>query len=165
MSQKKNLIGQRFGRLTIIGDTGKRCHQGNVIWLCRCDCGTEKEIKSNNLTSGNTRSCGCLRREARFNGKERIKHKGYIRLWCPFHPRAHQGRVFEHVFVAERMLGRPLENGEVVHHINGNLADNRPENLMIFPSHNEHVKFHNKKLRNRDPETGRFLPKNTMETR
>lgn len=35
--------------------------------------------------------------------------------------------------VAERMLGRKLKPGEVVHHIDGNKRNNAPENLMVFP--------------------------------
>ena len=33
----KNLIGQKFNRLTVLEDTGKR-KNGSVVWLCRCDC-------------------------------------------------------------------------------------------------------------------------------
>lgn len=52
------------------------------------------------------------------------------------------GGVHEHRAVAEQMLGRPLRNGEVVHHINRDKRDNRPENLMVFESQAEHARWH-----------------------
>lgn len=47
-----------------------------------------------------------------------------------------------HRIVAEQMLGGPLKLGEVVHHINGDKRDNRPDNLLIFPSQAEHAYWH-----------------------
>ena len=47
-----------------------------------------------------------------------------------------------HRVVAEQMLGRPLLKGEVVHHIDGNKRNNHPDNLMVFPSQSEHVRWH-----------------------
>lgn len=47
-----------------------------------------------------------------------------------------------HRMVAERMLGRKLKPGEVVHHIDGNKRNNAPENLMVFSSQSEHAKWH-----------------------
>jgi hypothetical protein len=47
-----------------------------------------------------------------------------------------------HRVVAELMLGRPLEPGEVVHHIDGNKRNNAPENLMVFASQSEHAAWH-----------------------
>lgn len=47
-----------------------------------------------------------------------------------------------HRIVAEQMLGRPLKEGEVVHHIDGNKQNNSPENLMVFASQSDHAKWH-----------------------
>lgn len=51
-----DLTGRRFGRLVVIERTGRR-------WSCRCDCGNTKTLPGDRLRSGETRSCGCLRRE------------------------------------------------------------------------------------------------------
>lgn len=55
-----NLIGQRFGKLTVISDTGKSNRHGK-IWLCQCDCGNTKEVDTNRLRMKHISSCGCLR--------------------------------------------------------------------------------------------------------
>ena len=51
------LIGQRFGHLTVLEDTGKRLHR-SIIWKCQCDCGNIHTATSNNLNGGNINSCG-----------------------------------------------------------------------------------------------------------
>lgn len=47
-----------------------------------------------------------------------------------------------HRIVAEKKLGRKLLKGEVVHHIDKNKRNNKPENLMIFKSQKEHAAWH-----------------------
>jgi hypothetical protein len=42
--------------------------------------------------------------------------------------------------VMERLIGRQLTSAEVVHHINGDSTDDRPENLRLFASHAEHMR-------------------------
>lgn len=56
--KKVDMVGQRFGRLEVI-----ERHGAGSMWRCVCDCGTEKIVRGGSLTSGNTRSCGCLTKE------------------------------------------------------------------------------------------------------
>ena len=56
-----NLIGQRFGLLTVIERRPSK--NGHSNWLCKCDCGTEKEILGTNLKTGKIVSCGCYHKK------------------------------------------------------------------------------------------------------
>lgn len=59
---RKDLTGRRFGALVVIEWTEeKSC--GHALWRCRCDCGQELKVRSDALCSGNTKSCGCAKRE------------------------------------------------------------------------------------------------------
>ena len=55
--KKLDLTGERFGQLVAVRTTGKSS-SGQVLWLCKCDCGTEKEVITQNLRKGRTKSCG-----------------------------------------------------------------------------------------------------------
>ena len=57
----KDLTGLRFSRLFVVCYSHKK---GTAhYWRCRCDCGITKDIAGSNLKSGNTQSCGCLKKE------------------------------------------------------------------------------------------------------
>lgn len=59
--KKLELTGKRFGRLVVIQREGSK--DKKATWLCKCDCGRESVVVSNSLTSGKTKSCGCISRE------------------------------------------------------------------------------------------------------
>jgi len=221
----KDLTGQRFGRLMAIQSTDER-QQNSVIWECICDCGKTTFVPQANLTTGNTKSCGCgqlyhfkerrlslagrkfglltaiaptenrvgnsvvwefrcicgatvFRAAAKFQhfyscGCLKRPHKpyknigekhhcwkggrytmaGYILVYAPDHPYKNNhgnGYVFEHRLVMEECLGRYLTRKEVVHHIDGDRANNNPDNLMLFPGVAAHMAHHRELRRAVEP--------------
>lgn len=66
--------------------------------------------------------------------------KGYRYLYVPSHNGRRGAYVAEHRLVMAAAIGRPLLRSEVVHHLNGDPMDNRPENLWVFPSNAEHLR-------------------------
>lgn len=57
-----DITGNVFGRLTVMRRHGSD-RLKNATWLCLCSCGKETIAGSNNIRSGNTSSCGCLKSE------------------------------------------------------------------------------------------------------
>lgn len=62
MTKRDNLIGQNFGMLTVINEYYDE-NKKQLFWLCKCNCGNEKIIKSRgtDLKNGHTKSCGCFK--------------------------------------------------------------------------------------------------------
>ena len=67
------MAGKRFGRLSVIGESGRI--RGQVAWECLCDCGNTVVVPGYELRSGNTKSCGCYGREVLL--KSSIKHGAF----------------------------------------------------------------------------------------
>lgn len=61
MSARLDLVGQSFGRLTVLAFA--QIEREATRWLCECRCGARLVVAGRNLRSGNTASCGCLHRE------------------------------------------------------------------------------------------------------
>ncbi len=78
MSRNIEMIGKKFGRLTVLDDTGER-KSGCIVYKCLCECGNVKNINGKLLRSGETKSCGCL------NYDNHFKHgKRHTRLYNIF---------------------------------------------------------------------------------
>lgn len=80
-------------------------------------------------------------RGSRNDGKTKLN--GYVAIYMPEHDRSFgNGCVYEHILVAEKMLGRKLKDKECVHHKNRNRTDNSEDNLMVFATDRDHAGFH-----------------------
>ena len=67
----------------------------------------------------------------------------YLREFAPHHPKANNlGYVYSHILAAEKKLGRSLNPGECVHHIDEDKHNNSLDNLMVFKSNADHAAFH-----------------------
>jgi hypothetical protein len=72
----KNITGQRFGRLLVLGYVGTD-NSRNSIWRCKCDCGASADVRRSHLVGGITQSCGCFGSERRSElTKERFTTHG-----------------------------------------------------------------------------------------
>lgn len=74
-----NLVGKRFGFLLVIERKGSD-EKGQSLWLCRCDCGTEKVVRGHDLKGG-TKSCGCSRRYNTGLYKHGLSNTRLHRIW------------------------------------------------------------------------------------
>lgn len=80
-------------------------------------------------------------------------NKGYIRVYMPEHINSDvKGLIYEHQLMAEKKIGRPLTEEEVVHHIDGNRSNNSLDNLLVFASNSDHIAFHHNGIYTLDEE-------------
>lgn len=71
----------------------------------------------------------------------RVTNGGYDYIFLPNHPYAtNKGYILESHLVMEEKIGRYLQKGEIVHHIDKNPTNNHPDNLILFGSNGEHLK-------------------------
>jgi len=122
---------------------------------CHCGCNQKTNIATRNdkrrghikgspvfyISSHTTPQRG--ENSPKWKGGKSPMGNGYIGQHCPNHPKANRGcHVYEHILVAEKILGKHLPKGAVIHHVNGIRTDNRPENLVICQDQTYHKLLH-----------------------
>ena len=92
MGRAIDMIGAKSGRLTVVGTSRKTNASGAIYWLCRCECGREKEVSGTMIRSGKTRSCGCLHitHGRTLSSEYRIWRSMHQRCTNPKHVRYHR---------------------------------------------------------------------------
>ncbi len=167
MGKLRDLTGMRFGRLIVMerGENrikiAKRRGKVPVVrWKCQCECGNILLVDANSLTSGNTRSCGCLKEEVLHRTKNRKPNRyelhdeyvvGYLSSGVPFifdredyekvsqyswHVGTREGYLMAMIYGTKKsiLLHRLIMNepdGMVVDHMNHDPLDNRKCNLRL----------------------------------
>jgi hypothetical protein len=67
-----DLTNKKFGRLRVVQQLGKN-KWGNLLWLCKCDCGKDHTVASGKLIQGKSKSCGCYANDLHI---EQLKRHG-----------------------------------------------------------------------------------------
>lgn len=181
---------QKYGKLTTICVVGRTSYRVK-IWKCLCDCGNYINVPSTSLSSGNTKSCGCLHKKvSQKNGKE---HRNLNRYElnenkpCFGYTRNGEQFIFDYDdyekineytwslnpegYVISLPFGEPIrmhrlimdapQNMEV-DHINHNPADNRKENLRIV-EHYENITYSKTRVDNTSGRKGVYWDKSRQK--
>jgi len=77
-----DILGQRFGKLTVVQMTERQNQKQSCMWLCQCDCGGNKVVPSHHLRQGLVTHCGCTRHVTHFKSGTHFKTKTPVyRAW------------------------------------------------------------------------------------
>ncbi len=137
------LCGMHYARLRKHGDPGVSYQLNkskDEIKICKIN-GCTKKSRSNDLCPMHLArikrhgEAGSASPNKRANGEGNITKAGYHYICCKDHPNAYEnGKIAVHTLIMSQLIGRPLMDGESVHHKNGIKSDNSPENLELRTS-------------------------------
>ena len=94
MGRDADLIGRRFGKLTVVERMSER-QDRYLLWRCRCDCGGEIQVNTKRLTRGTVTNCGCIPKQTARSGfrPEDLTGKTFGRLTVLRRAENRNGRV------------------------------------------------------------------------
>lgn len=81
-----SLIGNHFGKLTVLCRSKENSKSGNAKWICQCDCGNQAIVIGSHLRSGHTTSCGCNKISEQAQG---LSSTRLYRIWINMHNRCY----------------------------------------------------------------------------
>lgn len=81
MKKRSDLIGKKFGRLTVVDFSHTNKHKQSM-WKCKCECGKEIIATGIHLSNGHTKSCGCLKKDVLQSRKTHgMRNTRLYRIW------------------------------------------------------------------------------------
>ena len=96
---KEDLIGRKFGMLTAISYSYTN-EKRRSYWLCKCDCGKEKDISRHSLISGRSNSCGC--QVPKNSIKHNMSYERFYRTWVNIRKRCYDSKHESYIDYAGR---------------------------------------------------------------
>lgn len=63
MAEPMDMTGKKFNRWTVIRRSEKKLSGRTIYWVCKCECGTVKNVQGTALRNGRSTSCGCRSKE------------------------------------------------------------------------------------------------------
>lgn len=97
-----DLTGQKYNELTVIKRIGtKRNHS---YWECQCSCGNIVSVNSSDLRTGNTTSCGCMKRKKFTTYKHGYSHERLYGIYIAMKTRCRNNKYYKDVNVCDEWL-------------------------------------------------------------
>ena len=135
-SYKTDLVnGQVFGRWTVVETLPTKEGNNHRMVLCRCECGVQKEVRKSSLTSGDSKSCGCLCSEV--NSKRMRTHglskEPLYSVWIGMHKRCYntKNKDFKHYGGRGIKVRDPWHNDEGLKQFVLDMGDSYVEGLEL----------------------------------
>ena len=129
----KNLIGMKFGRLTVLGLSDKSSRR--TYWDCICDCGKFKTVRSDSLQNGSIKSCGCLKKEQNKINLNRTTHNlsktRIYKIWQGIKKRTLDTNSINYINYGRRGIELCNELKDFENFYNWSIKNGYSENLTI----------------------------------